>query len=124
MAEDMPIHIVENFDEDDIVIPVRVHEPAVGMGATVLFWTDRVAGTIIQVTARSFTVREDKAIRVDDNGMSDRQEYRYEPNEAGVLHEFVRILRGKFKGGWRERGKKRGRGVMIGRRSGHFDYSF
>jgi hypothetical protein len=89
--------------------------PEVGMGATVLLWTDRHAGTIIKVTPKSFTLREDTAIRTDNYGMSDSQAYRYEPNPNG--REWVFRL---TKRGWRSGGTA----VMIGHRRSYHDYSF
>jgi hypothetical protein len=99
-------------------------KPQVGMGATILCWTDRHAGTIIEVTADSFVVQEDRATRTDKNGMSDCQSYSYEPDPNGPRTTFKRVKRGKAKGDWRENGVKDGRGVLIGRRDKHHDYSF
>jgi len=99
-------------------------EPKVGMGATVLHWTDRTAGTIIEVGANYFTVQADTAIRTDGNGMSDAQSYRYELNPAGTLYVFERVRRGKAKGAWRENGRKDGNGVLIGHRNHYYDFSF
>lgn len=61
-------------------------EPEAGMGATILMWTDRHACTIVAVSEdrKTLWVREDKAIRTDDHGMSDAQSYRYEPDENGT----------------------------------------
>ena len=70
----------------------------VGDGATVNFYTDRNAGTIVKVTKCSITVRRDKAI-IDPNfkpqfvvgGFSahctnnNEQSYTYEPDENGEL---------------------------------------
>ena len=41
----------------------ETHLPEAGMGATVIFWTNRKAGTIEEVstTGHRFTVREDRA---------------------------------------------------------------
>ena len=99
-------------------------EPQVGMGATVLHWTDRTAGTIIEVGEKHFVVQADKAIRTDGNGMSDAQSYRYEPNENGIRYTFKRVTRGKAKGAWREGGSYSGYAVLIGHRDHYHDYSF
>jgi hypothetical protein len=98
--------------------------PEVGMGATVLMWTDRKAGTITEVTADSFTVRLDTATRTDGNGMSECQDYTYAPNPDGATYRFKRVARGKAKGAWRENGRKDGIGVLIGKREQYFDFSF
>lgn len=89
--------------------------PEVGMGATVLLWTDRHAGTITKVTPKSFTLVEDLSIRIDNHGMSDSQAYRYAPNPNGRTWVF-RLT----KKGWRSKGA----GVLIGERSEYFDFSF
>jgi hypothetical protein len=99
--------------------------PEVGMGATVLCWTDRHAGTITKVNPDgSFEVQCDKATRIDSNGMSDAQSYSYERNPNGCTYRFARVTRGKAKGQLRENGRKDGNGVLIGTRDHHHDYSF
>ena len=69
-------------------------EPKVGMGATVLHWSDRSAGTIIKVTKNTFVVQEDKATRTDDNGMSESQSYDFVPDPNGATYTFRRTKRG------------------------------
>lgn len=105
-------------------------EPQVGMGATILAWTDRYAGTITEVRPNGvITVQDDQAIRVDQNGMSECQEYRYEPNPRGPLRHFRR----RRNGVWSEvefnpetnRWKfSDGLGLRIGERQHYYDYSF
>jgi hypothetical protein len=90
--------------------------PRVGDGATVLCWTDRHAGTIMKVTRYSLTVQLDKAVRVDNNGMSESQEYRYEPDPDGRIEVF-RVTKRGFK-------NKSGNGLLIGTRNSYHDYSF
>jgi hypothetical protein len=95
------------------------HHVVVGVGdaATLLHWTDRTAGTVIDVkvskSGKTVTVRvqEDTAVRVDDNGMSECQSYTYVPNTHGAVHTFVN--RGR---GWK--------GVAFGVRRSYHDYSF
>lgn len=104
-------------------------EPEVGLGATVLAWTDRYAGTIIETEKRNgaivaFTVQEDIARRTDTNGMSESQNYEYVANPYGTRYRFRRVSRGKLKGAWRENGKSGGLGVLIGTRAKFHDYSF
>ena len=99
--------------------------PEVGMGATVLCYTDRRAGTIVQAAySGDFTVREDRAIRTDDNGMSEAQTYRYEPDPNGRLYHFRVVRRGKAAGQYREDGRKDGNRVLIGHRDAYHDFSF
>lgn len=93
--------------------------PAVGMGVTMLAWTDRHAGTIIKVSpsGKTVVVREDRATRTDSNGMSESQAYRYEENPEGRTVTFRLTKRG-----WR--GTGHGYGLLIGERMAYRDYSF
>jgi predicted GIY-YIG superfamily endonuclease len=108
-------------------------EPAVGMGATILGWTDRHAATIMVIWtergSRYIGVRQDIATRVDKNGMSESQEYTYQPNPDG--HE--QIFRQEKTGGWqavsfnaetKRYRKVEGSGLRIGERDEYYDYSF
>ena len=54
--------------------------PEVGKGATILHWTDRSAYFVNKVSAdgKEVEIERAKAIRTDDLGMSDAQDYRYE----------------------------------------------
>lgn len=93
--------------------------PEVGMGITILHWTDRSAGTITRVSpsGKRFWYRPDTAIRVDSNGMSESQEYRYEPNPDATERE-VRL---NSKGEWKE---VKGSRVALGYRCAYYDFSF
>lgn len=93
--------------------------PQVGMGATILCWTDRHACTIIEVnkTGKTIIVQEDRATRIDGNGMSDAQSYEYARDESGTTYTFR-----KFKRGWKEVGG--GKGLLIGHRRHYHDFSF
>jgi hypothetical protein len=90
--------------------------PEVGMGATILCWTDRHAGTIIRVTRTQVHVQEDNATRTDSNGMSENQDYAYEADPQGKVHVFQTT-----KKGYRNRA---GNGLLIGTREKYHDYSF
>jgi hypothetical protein len=95
-------------------------DPKVGDGATVIMWTDRKAATIIDVArnGRLVTVQTDKAIRTDENGMSDAQSYRYERDTNGQLFVATKRKDGSYrlKGGDAR--------VLMGVRDNYFDYSF
>jgi hypothetical protein len=101
-------------------------KPEVGMGATILMWTDRRAATIIAVSrfksgtragqVSEVTVQEDTATRTDDNGMSEMQTYEYTRNLAGATMRFKRNKAGAFVG-------NSGR-LRIGDRRQYHDYSF
>lgn len=54
--------------------------------------------------------------RTDDNGMSECQSYRYEPDPAGAEHVFYRNQRGGYQG--------HGTRLALGTRSAYHDYSF
>jgi hypothetical protein len=108
-------------------------EPVVGMGATLLGWTDRDPGTVIEVikTKRGVivAVQEDTAQRTDKNGFSESQEYEYSANPNGRI-EYFRYEEGN---GWRgvSPGKKLsswklngGKGLRIGEREKYHDFSF
>src|SRR5277367_4802395 len=62
--------------------------PSVGMGATIQYWSDRKAGTIIQVerNGKRLVIQMDKSIRTDQNGMSECQEYEYERDPQGTIY--------------------------------------
>jgi hypothetical protein len=63
-------------------------QPYVGMGATIQYWSDRHAATIIQIThdGKRLVLQEDNCIRTDNHGVSEMQEYRYERNPQGTIH--------------------------------------
>lgn len=107
-------------------------EPEEGMGCTILGWTDRHPGTIIHVdNARTKTimfVREDDAVRLDNNGMSETQSYEYTPNPNGRLYTFQRQKNGSWlevrvgeSGRYKRTGGSR---AVIGHREKYYDYSF
>ena len=95
-------------------------EPRLGDGATILMYTDRKAGTIIEISksGRVITVQRDHAIRTDKNGMSDSQNYRYERDPEGSLYKFSL----RKDGSWKE--VKGTSGLWIGGRNEYHDFSF
>lgn len=92
-------------------------KPEVGMGATQICWTDRRPFTVIAVSesGKTVTVREDTPIRVDSNGMSECQSYRFEPNPEGIVYTLRMTKRG-----WAHKGQR----FSMGRRDCYHDYSF
>lgn len=92
----------------------------VGMGGTVLFWSDRQAVTVtfVSKTGHRVLTQDDTAVRTDGNGMSDAQTYRYERNLHGSEREFTRRKDGTYraKGGTAR--------LVLGRRDHYHDYSF
>lgn len=95
--------------------------PEVGMGATILGWTDRRAATIVEVGNKRVGIREDIAIRTDKNGMSDSQDYRYEQTEGPATQYFTL----RKNGAWVAEGSSmKGTRLSIGERNHYYDYSF
>lgn len=112
--------------------------PEVGMGVTILHWTDRSAGTITEVRKAGkakprtlLVITSDFATRTDDNGMSESQEYEYTRNPNGVSYTF----RETESGGWEEvrwsakanrwvKCEGGGHGLRVGERRAYHDFSF
>jgi len=92
--------------------------PEVGMGATILSWTDRTPATVVEVSEskRTIVLQEDDAKRTDQNGMSECQSYEYTPNSSAPRHT-ARLT----KKGWKI---VRGSRVALGRREMYHDFSF
>lgn len=108
-------------------------EPKVGMGATVLYWTDRHAATITHVTVgrttTHITVQEDTAKRIDQNGLSESQSYEFSPNPEGCAHRFRQGKDGswhayEFNTETKRFNKVEGPGLRIGERDHYHDFSF
>lgn len=117
-------------------------DPAVGMGATILCWTDRHAATITRVyevrcrvgkevhSLLHVEVKQDIATRTDKNGFSENQDWDYQPNPKAAT-EYFRLQEGR----WRqlEQSEKKGRalklikgghGLRIGEREEYYDPCF
>ena len=66
--------------------------PQVGMGATLLCYTDRHACTVTKVFEVSkklyVEVQQDFAVRIDGNGMSECQKYDFKPNPNGSTYTY------------------------------------
>lgn len=108
-------------------------EPYVGMGATILRWSDRSPATIVEVGVfrkmPMIVVQDDNAKRIDKNGMSECQEYEYSPAPNGAKTRFA------FDGlRWRQLYERDGKvkmmpkgdgnGLAIGYRQKYHDFSF
>lgn len=92
--------------------------PEVGMGVTEICWSDRRAGTITWVSksGKSFKWQQDRAIRMDESGMSDSQQYRYEPDVFASVKTARMHKNGKY--------YTDGRVIQVGARSEYYDFSF
>jgi hypothetical protein len=70
----------------------RVEDIKIGMGATLLSWSDRLPATVIEFFKKGKTfyvvVQCDDYKRTDDNGMSENQEYEYSRNTDGGKATF------------------------------------
>lgn len=106
--------------------------PTIGMGATILCWTDRHAATITEVFKKGkFTyvgVKRDFAKRVDKNGQSEDQEYKFSPNEKAFTKYFrydgeswQAVYKNEDTGRWK---KHDSHGLRIGERLEYYDPSF
>lgn len=94
--------------------------PEIGMGVTELCWSDRYPYTIIDITksGKTITIQRDKAIRIDNNGMSEDQEYVYERDPNGIIYKARKNKYGR----WQTIGDKTR--LKIGEREKYYDFSF
>jgi hypothetical protein len=112
-------------------IQVTAHrKPSINEGATICYAKDRHAGTVVAYDhiRKIVTVQQDKATRIDNNGMSDSQDYRYETDENGALYHF-KFKNGKWvevmksdKGRWKQ--MRSSNGIIIGERDEFYDFTF
>lgn len=91
----------------------------VGDGVTIHLYSDSHAATVIKRTPKSITVQQDKAIRIDKNGMSEDQEYRFERDEKGWVSTY---RWSDVYGAFRSSGDQ-SIGITNGRYE-YYDYSF
>lgn len=108
--------------------------------ATVCFWSDRVAATIVERTAKTIKVRSDDAVLLNggDSGEADAltfhvggfaaivegtQRYAYYTDEGGQEYEFSLRKSGRWvrKGQADKHGSTR---LIVGKRSQYHDYGF
>jgi len=95
-------------------------KPVVGMGATLVRWTDRQAATVVEVSpsGHRIVVQHDTATRTDNHGMSDQQSYEFTPDPNGAREVYTRRKDGSYR---RTGGTGR---CLLGVRSHYHDYSF
>lgn len=107
---------------------VKNPDPEVGMGATILAWTDRYGATVIDVRRNkagkitTVLVQEDTAVRADKGGMTEHQDWRFTRNEEGRIFEFSARRDGKLV----QKGCRKGEGfgLRLGYREKYYDFSF
>ena len=103
-------------------------EIKVGDGVTMAYYSDRHAATIIDIADNGawIKVQQDKAIRIDNNGMSDDQEYRFERDPNGSIYTFKRTR--KYKNMYTDNGVSKwgdyGIKLWFGGRYEYYDYLF
>jgi len=96
--------------------------PKVGMGATIILYSDRYAATIVEVRGKSVYIQQDKAIRTDANGVSDSQTYRYEPNKSECIERYTLRKNGCYVKYLES--MKNGTILRVGVRDHYYDYNF
>ncbi len=90
--------------------------PVVGIGATECMYTDRKAGTVVEVGTRHVMFQEDVSKRTDKNGMSEVQSYEYSRNPEAPKRMFRLTIKGYV--------SDTGSCLAIGYRNTYHDYSF
>lgn len=105
-------------------------DPAKGMGATLLGWSDRYAVTIIAIDGDIITVQEDHAKRLDDNGASEDQSYEYSADTEAPARQYRRTANGSWEQVTRLHHASRwevvpsGYSLLVGRRDHFFDFAY
>ena len=108
---------MEKYGSLDNLLGVRTSNKSIeiGEGATIYWWTDRTACTVIEVSksGKFAKIQEDKAI--EETPMSNN--YKYEKDTKGRIFEIY-----CRKGIWKTKEEKQK--VIIGKRDKYYDYSF
>lgn len=98
-------------------------KPKVGMGATLLKWTDRSPFTIHAIQGKKLWASQDKSERTDQNGMSESQDYIYSNNNQNQKDAWqLFTLRKDNK--WHIGTNLQGNILIIGKREEYYDFSF
>lgn len=107
--------------------------PVAGMGATVLGWSDRRAGTVFRVfkvgSRTIVEVRRDRATLISGDAHKFSPIYSYAVNVRGAVDHFRMEADGRwtavvFKESTSRWIKSGGAGLLLGARDEHFDLSF
>jgi hypothetical protein len=106
-------------------------EPEIGMGATVLLWSDRHAATVVEWDPKRkiVTVTEDIAKVVKGSTIDGSAEYEYETNPDGPIASYRLEDRGWVQVRFNEETKRwnkvgSGPGLIVGKRDEYRDPSF
>lgn len=99
---------------------MSVFELKIGVGATVSVGSDRIPCTVIKISKNKFklVLQQDKYIRLDNNNMSDSQEYAYETDLNGTLYHAYKDKNENYYC------KEFNSIVILGLRRRFYDYSF
>jgi hypothetical protein len=110
------------------------NEIRIGMAATVAIGSDRRAATVVAIgggtnedgtrSVDRIDVREDAAIRIGGDGISESQSYRFEPNPNGTLWGCKLDANGNWRGRQNLLGKRYPATVFVGRRDHYRDPTF
>jgi len=113
---------------------MNANEIRIGMPATVAIGSDRMAATVVgvkfvrtkrgEMVIHSMTVREDSAIRIGGEGVSESQSYRFEPNPNGTLWDCKLDANGNWRGRQNVLDKRYSVTVFVGRRDHYWDPTF
>lgn len=98
--------------------------PEVGMGATVLMFSDRYAATIVEVLDKGKTLvtQEDTATRTDKNGQSEDQQYTYAPNPNAAKGTYTLRKNGTYVR--QGESMKSGTILRVGVRDHYYDFGY
>jgi hypothetical protein len=105
-------------------------EPEIGMGATILCWTDRHACTIIEVGRNYVVVQRDITKSIGDCPMtSESQIYEYTPNPNAERQCFKLDRKGRYRVAYiNDNGRlvfsTSRTGIFIGERDEYYDPTF
>jgi len=95
----------------------------VGMGVTMNFHSESKAATLIRIShkGKRIVLQQDKATRVDHNGVSESQTYNYEADPDGSIYFATLRKDGRYRlVGF----SKTGKAITLGARREYYDYSF
>lgn len=93
----------------------------IGIGATLLYATDRSPFTIHKVEGKKLWASPDQYERIDENGMSECQEYVYTNNVNEEENWTLFTLRKD--GRWHRGTTLQGMVLRIGQREKYYDFS-
>lgn len=107
---------------------VDPHSVEVGMGCTILMFTDRKPATVVEVIKRdngkvhAIVIQEDRARRLDKNGFSESQDYEYTPNTDAFKATYTLRSNNRFVRKYDD--MNTGQKVFVGKREKYHDFSF